>query len=111
MRSLGFATEDLMRKEFGQLDGDQSLKDHLALYGMCTGDMVVEAGGELHLYGMCAGNIEIKSDGALCLYGMCTGHVINSGGRVEISGMVVGNVEKKGGSTTILPTARVGMAP
>ena len=68
-----------MRKEFGQLDGDQRLNDHLALYGLCTGDMVVETGGELHLYGMCAGNIEIKSDGALYLYGMCTGHVVNTG--------------------------------
>ena len=100
-----------MRKEFGQLDGDQHLTDHLALYGLCTGDVVVEADGELHLYGMCAGDIELKPGGALCLYGMCNGDVVNTGGRVEISGLVVGNVEKKGGTTTILPTARVGMAP
>jgi len=111
MRNSRFATEDEMRKEFGQLDGDQRLNDHLALYGMCMGDIVVENGGELHLYGMCAGDVEVKEGGALCLYGMCTGHVVNTGGRVEISGMVVGNVEKKGGTTTILPTARVGMAP
>ena len=53
----------------------------------------------------------VLQNGALVIYGMCTGHVTNSGGRVEISGMVVGNVEKKGGTTTVLPTARVGMEP
>jgi uncharacterized protein YejL (UPF0352 family) len=36
---------------------------------------------------------------------------VNEGGRVEISGLVVGNVVKNAGTTTILPTARVGMAP
>lgn len=100
-----------MRKEFGQLEGDVRITDHLALYGMCMGDIVVEAGGELHLYGMSAGNIEVSAEGVLCIYGMCTGDVMNNGGRVEISGMVVGNVEKNSGTTTILPTARVGVAP
>ena len=100
-----------MRKEFGQLEGEIHLTDNLALYGMCTGDIVVEAGGCLHLYGMCAGNIDVKRDGVVVVYGMCTGNVVNSGGKLEISGMVVGQLEKNAGTTTVLPTARVNVEP
>jgi len=106
-----FATGGKMRKEYNQIEGDVRVSDHLALYGMCLGDMVVEPGGDVHLYGMVAGNIEVMEGGSVCLYGMCTGHVVNSGGNLEISGLVVGNVEKKAGKTTLLPTAKVGMAP
>ena len=105
-----FHTGGKMRKEYNQIEGDLQLSDHLAIYGMCLGDIVVESGGDLHLYGMVAGNIEVKEGGSLCLYGMCTGHVVNLGGNLEISGLVAGNVEKKGGKTVLLPTAKVGMA-
>ena len=100
-----------MRKEYGQLEGDMKLADHLALYGMCTGDIVVEDGGALHLYGLCAGNVDVKPGGWAVIYGMCTGNVSNSGGKVEVSGMVVGHLLKYSGTTTVLPTARVGMEP
>ncbi|HET6349135.1 MAG TPA: hypothetical protein VFH88_08635 [Candidatus Krumholzibacteria bacterium] len=100
-----------MRKEFGQVEGDLHLTDSLALYGMCTGDIVVESGGVLHLYGMCAGDLCVQPGGAIVIYGMCTGTVVNSGGRLEICGMVVGNVEKNAGTTTVQPGARVGMEP
>jgi len=103
--------EESMRKEFGQIEGDMHLTDQVALYGLCTGDIVIEEGGVLHLYGMCAGNLDVKPGGCVVLYGMCTGTVVNSGGKLEISGMVVGNVEKNAGTTTVQPTARVGMEP
>ena len=100
-----------MRKEFGQIEGDVRLKDGLALYGMCTGDIVVEAGGCLHLYGMCAGNIDVKPEGVVVVHGMCTGNVTNSGGTLEIGGMVVGSLQKNAGQTVVLPTARVNVEP
>lgn len=105
------ATEETMRKEFGQLEGETRITDDLALYGLCTGDIVVESGGYLHLYGMCAGDLEVKAGGACVVYGMCTGNVTNSGGKLEISGMVVGHLEKNAGTTTVLPTARVNVEP
>jgi cytoskeletal protein CcmA (bactofilin family) len=100
-----------MRKEFGQIEGEVHLTDDLALYGMCVGDIVVESGGCLHLYGMCAGNVDVKPGAVVVVYGMCTGTVTNSGGKLEISGMIVGHLVKDGGTTTVLPTARVSVEP
>ena len=31
-----------MRKEFGQLEGNTHITDDLALYGLCTGDIVMK---------------------------------------------------------------------
>jgi hypothetical protein len=42
---------------------------------------------------------------------MCTGNVTNSGGKLEIGGMVVGELEKNGGTTVVLPSARVNVEP
>jgi len=99
-----------MRTEYGQIEGDLSVSDHLALYGLCAGDITVENGGALHLYGMCAGNVEVKKGGCAVVYGLCTGDAINSGGELEVRGMVIGDIKKLGGTTTVLPGAKIRMA-
>ena len=98
-----------MRTEYGQIEGDLSVSDHLALYGLCAGDITVEAGGALHLYGMCAGNVNVKKGGCAVVYGLCTGDAINDGGDLEVRGMVIGDITKHGGTTTILPGAKIRM--
>lgn len=99
-----------MRQEYGQVEGNIELNDHLALYGLCAGDITVHDGGALHLYGMCAGNVDVKPGGCARIYGLCTGDVINHGGELEVRGMVIGDIQKKGGTTVVQPGAKVRMA-
>jgi cytoskeletal protein CcmA (bactofilin family) len=96
-----------MRKEYGQIEGDVTLGDALALYGLCAGDITVQRGGVLHLYGMCAGDVKVEAGASAVIYGMCTGDIVNSGGQVEVRGMVMGYIQKLDGTTTVLPGAKV----
>jgi cytoskeletal protein CcmA (bactofilin family) len=88
-----------VRQEHGKIDGNVAVSDTLTLFGMCTGNVVVENGGVLVLHGMCSGNVKVEAGGEAQIRGMVSGNVVNNGGLVEIWGMVTGNVDEHDGTT------------
>src|SRR5262245_50234655 len=99
-----------MRTEYGQIEGNLTLDDHVGLYGLCAGDITVRKGGVLHLYGMFSGDVTVEEGASAIIYGMYNGDDIKAVGQLEVRGMVIGDIKKLGGKTTILPGAKVRMA-
>jgi hypothetical protein len=98
-----------MKTEHGKI-GDTILNDKLILHGMCTGHLIVEAGGTLYLHGMCTGPLEVRAGGVAYIYGTCTKSVTNNGGSLEVFGTVNGVLDTVSGVTRVDPKAIVNRA-
>jgi cytoskeletal protein CcmA (bactofilin family) len=96
-----------MRTRRDHVKGDLSVDDHLAFFGLCSGSIVVQAGGNLELFGTCGGNVDVLTGGQLHLTGTVAGDVTNRGGSAYVAGTIKGNLTSISGDTRIEPKASV----
>jgi len=90
-----------MKTEHGKLDSNLRLDYALSHHGMITGNIIIEADGELYLHGMCCKDLMIKKGGKAFVYGTVIGNVLNDGGYLEVYGVINGYLRSVDGETEI----------
>ena len=91
-----------MRREGGVLTGPLIVSEELEFSGVSPYAINVKQGGLLHLFGICSGNLVIEVGGRALIFGMVTGVVVNRG-HIEIHGTLEHEVLNEGGAVKVLP--------
>ena len=91
-----------MKSEHEKIDGDLFVTEELILYGLVTGNVTIDKGGNLILHGMCCKNLLIEEGGECFLHGTVVGNVDNIGGYLEVHGKISGYLRTENGAETII---------
>ena len=90
-----------MKAEHGKIEGNVIVNEEWSLFGMVTGNISIQTGGQLYLHGMCCENVVLYEGSRVFIYGIVTGNVYNRGGYLEVYGMIIGNLHDEEGKTYV----------
>jgi cytoskeletal protein CcmA (bactofilin family) len=92
---------------YGVFRGDLRVDEEVKVTGVIKGNVTVVRGGELTLEARCSGDLVVEVGGQVYLQGTVDGDAINRGGYLEVNGVVNGALRREGGETIVTSKAIV----